>query len=92
MKQAEAQEGPHSESLEFDLPEGVDGEPGEEKDVVCTVRILGTGKGALVAVEGNPIGEKSLSTEDEPDGDEGSTIEDRFAKFRDQSQGQQQTM
>lgn len=87
MKAAEAQEGPHNESCEFTLPEGVEIEQGKEQDVVCTIRNMGNGMGCLVAVEGNPVG-GSPSTEQEPDGDEADSgdITSRYRNFQSQSE------
>ena len=79
MMAAEAQEGPHDESMEFDLPESVELEAGEEKDVLCKIRSLGNGRACLVDVEGNPVGPPPSTEEyeeEEPD------INERFSKFQ----------
>lgn len=49
--------GQDSGELDFPLPQGMELEPGEEKEMSCVVRGKGNGIGCVVSVNGEPVGE-----------------------------------
>lgn len=82
--------GQDSGELDFPLPQGMELEPGEEKEMSCVVRGKGNGIGCVVSVNGEPVGEygeESEAAEGEPPEEQdmsesGPSTEDRAMGLR----------
>lgn len=79
------------QGVTFALPNGVEGEDGEEKDILVTIKFLGGGMASLEKVEGNPVSAQPTPeappTEDGDD-DDPPFGEAAFNKWRDGQKNQ----